>query len=217
MYKYIVTTMALMFMVTTAYAETTWQVAPGRSSVNFKVKHLLFSHVDGRFKKFEGSMVTPSEDLSGAQLEATIHTGSIYTGNQDRDKHLNSVEFFSSDIFPKITFKSKKFVRTDAETYKILGELTIRGVTKPVVLTAKYEGQKTLKNGKQRLDFVAAGEVNRFDYDLKWNEFMESGGGAIVGDMVEIELDIALFKVVEDSPKHTEVAIENIQVNDQNI
>ncbi|MGE0266831.1 MAG: YceI family protein [Candidatus Omnitrophota bacterium] len=177
-----------------AMAQEQWNVASGRSSVNFKVKHLIFSQVEGKFKTFEGRLVTPNQDLTGAQLEAIVRIDSIYTGNQDRDKHLYSQDFFAAEKYPEMVFKSTTITKTNQPNiYTIKGDLTIRGVTKSVELTAKYVGVKTLANGTTRMELTATGSVNRFDYGLKWNELMETGK-AIVGENVDISFNASFVK-----------------------
>lgn len=176
-----------------ARAETTWRVAPGRSSINFKVAHLVFFEVEGRFRTFEGTVQTSGGGLSDRRIEAKIQAGSIYTGNQDRDEHLIGEEFFDARKFPEIVFKSNTVSKVAGEdTYIIDGELTIKGITRAIALTTKFEGRKSLSDGSECLNFAASGLLNRFDYGLTWNERAE-GGGAIVGEMVEIELKIALL------------------------
>lgn len=193
----------------TAIAQEQWNVASGRSSVNFKVKHLIFSQVEGKFRTFEGRLVTPNHDLSGAQLDAVVRIDSIYTGNQDRDKHLYSQDFFAAEKFPEMTFKSTSIVKTNRENiYTIQGELTIRGVTKSVELTAKYAGVKTLANGTTRMELTATGSVNRFDYGLKWNELMETGK-AIVGENVDISFNASFIK--DDNTQVASAAVNGDQ------
>lgn len=193
MKKYVLTLLVLGIWALQVSAQTIWHIAPGRSSFNFEVKHLLFFKVEGKFKKFEGKVVTQDGDFANASFDGKIQVSSIYTGNQDRDNHLLSEDFFCADKFPEIIFKCKSSVKTGENTYKIIGDLTMRGITKPINLTAKYEGQKKLSNGKTRVDLTFTGSLNRFDYELKWNEIIESGK-AIVGKMVEIRLNVVLFK-----------------------
>jgi polyisoprenoid-binding protein YceI len=176
-----------------APAQTIWQIAPGRSSVKFKIKHLFLFHVEGKFRKFEGKVVTPDEGFANAQIEATIQAKSIYTGIRDRDRDLLGEDFFYVSEFQKILFKSKSTVKTGENNYKIIGDLTIRGITKPIELMAEFIGQKELSSGESRVDFNATGSLNRLDYGLRWNVLMETGK-AIVGETVEIMLSIALLK-----------------------
>ncbi len=190
--------LALLALVISAFqtrAETTWRVAPGRSSINFKVAHLIVFEVEGRFRKFEGTVQAPRGDLSDARIELKIQAGSIYTGNQDRDKHLVGEEFFDASKFPEIAFRSNTVSKLAGENnYRINGDLTIKGITRTIDLAAKFKGRKLLSDGSECVDFVANGVLSRFDYGLKWNELTEAGG-AIVGEIVEIKLKISLLAV----------------------
>ncbi len=177
-------------------AETTWQLAPGRSKLGFRVKHMVFLDVEGRFKKFEGRVIAPGDDLTQARMHVTIAADSVYTGISDRDRHLVGEDFFNTAQFPEITFTSREVIKMDdpgEECYKIIGDLTVRGVTKPIVLMARCVSMKKLPNGKTRMDLVATGTLNRFDYQLQWNELLETGK-AIVGENVNLDLKIALMK-----------------------
>ena len=186
----------LLVTVFPAQAETVWQVAPGRSKIKFKVKHLVFLEVEGRFKKFQGQVVTPKETFVDSKMEMKINVDSIYTGIDDRDKHLLSEDFFNNEEFPEITFTSHSVEKLDGKDikgrYKISGDLTMRGVTKPIVLDAVCDRIKILPNGKTRIDLKAKGSVNRFDFKLEWNELVEKSR-AIVGENVDIDLKIALL------------------------
>ena len=187
----------LTLISTSAFAETTWQVAPGPSSVKFKVQHMMFSQVEGKFKKIEGRILAPNGNLEGSQMEARIPVSSIYTGIDDRDTHLRSKAFFSSEEHPDIIFKSNSVRKIGEHSYIINGELTMRGVTKSIALNAKCEHERVLKNGKTRMDLQATGQISRYDYGLKWNQIMEAGT-ALVGEYVDISLKLALMK---DTPE----------------
>ncbi len=176
------------------YAETTWQVAPGRTSIKFKVKHLVFMEVEGKFKKFEGKVVMPNEDLTDATIEGRIQANSVYTGNHDRDDHLRGEDFFNVIQFPEIVFTSQSIVKVShEEIYRMRGNLTILGVTRPIELEAVCSGKKQLSNGKTRMDLTVTGSLNRFDYGFMWNEIMENNK-SIVGDTIDITLNLALLK-----------------------
>ncbi len=181
-------------------AQTQWKIKPGPSSLNFEVKHLLFSKIGGKFKHFEGSITTNGETLENAQMSARVQTNSIYTGNSDRDNHLESKDFFSSDQFPEMTFISKSVHKTDIQhEYKIIGNLTIRGITKEVILIGTCSPHKKLANGNTRMDLVAQGSIQRFDFGLKWNELMDTGS-AIVSNQVDLKLKLALITNREHVP-----------------
>ena len=172
---------------------TTWSIVPGRSSIKFKVQHLLLFEVEGKFKNVYGKVITQNKDFSIVRIESHIPVNSIYTGNQDRDAHLLEEDFFYVDQFPEISFKSYSITKTGKQTFKIKGHLTIRGVTKPIELEAECSGKKVISNGMICANFTASGMLSRFDYGLKWNSFTEAGG-ALVGEMVEIILKIRLVK-----------------------
>ena len=172
---------------------TTWSIAPGRSSIKFKVQHFLLFEVEGKFKKVYGKVITQNQDFSIVRIESYIPVNSIYTGNQDRDAHLLEEDFFYVDQFPEISFKSYSITKTGEQTFKIKGHLTIRGVTKLIELEAECGGKKVISNGTICADFTASGMLSRFDYGLKWNSFTEAGG-ALVGENVEIILKIRLVK-----------------------
>ena len=170
-----------------------WQLAPGRTSIEFKIKHLVVMEVKGKFKKFEGNIVTTNQDFSTALVEVSIPVASIHTGNQDRDTHLLGDGFFGADEYPHITFTSTEFIKTGEDTYTISGNLTIRDVTRPIELSADYSGQKLISGGKTRADFAITGSLNRFDYGLRWNEVSEAGR-VLVGETVTLTMNIALIE-----------------------
>lgn len=174
----------------TSASAAKWRVARGPSAVGFKVSHLVFSSVEGRFTHFAGTVELPGEDLEEARIEAEIEVASIYTGHQDRDRHLVSDEFLHAADFPRIRFASRSVRRTGPETYEIVGALTIRGVTREIVLAAESAGRRETAAGP-RLDFRATGSLDRRDYGLVWNRIWD--GRAVLGDRVEITLEIALL------------------------
>lgn len=176
-------------------AQTTWKVAAGPSSVSFNIQHLLFSEVEGAFRRFSGSVITTQNDFTDARIDATIPVSSIYTGNKDRDTHLLSDEFFDATHYPAIGFKSQSFKKTGVHTYKVVGALTIRGVTRTVELEARCTDPRLISQGRKRVDFTVYGSVNRYDYGLRWNEVLQSDK-LLVGKMVEITLNIALIEDV---------------------
>ncbi len=177
-------------------AQTTWKVAPGPSSVEFRVRHLIFSEVKGSFLEFSGEVELPEdagEDFSDAHVVARLPAKSIYTGHQDRDRELQGEDFFWATKYPLVTFESTSVEREGDDVYKVIGDLTMRGVTRAIELRGVYEGQQKLSSGEQYADFLLTGSLNRFDYGLRWNEIMEAGG-ALVGETVKITLDIALVR-----------------------
>jgi len=191
--------MLTAFAVTTlstnaALAAVTWEIAPGRTSIEFKVKHFLMLNVKGKFKKFSGKVITKSGmDFEDAQVEATIPVSSVFTGNQDRDAHLLENDFFNAAKFPEMKFKSTNVVKTAKDKWKMRGTLTIRNVAQPVELEVKHIGDKKLANGKICCNFRATGSLNRYNFGLKWNEITETGGLA-VSETVQIAMNVALVR-----------------------
>ncbi len=170
---------------------TTWQVARGPSAVSFTVSHLIFSEVEGRFSRFSGSVDLVGASFEEAHIEADIDVASIRTGHKDRDEHLVSEDFFFADEFPRIHFVSRSIRRTGEDTYEIVGDLTIRGITQEIVLAANQMGRRQTGSG-ERLDFEATGSLDRHDYELRWNRVWD--GRAVLGNEVQIHLKICLVE-----------------------
>ncbi len=169
--------------------QTVWKADPVHSRVEFGVKHMVIAEVTGQFKEFEATATTSKPDFSDAVFNATLKTASISTDNAMRDNHLKSDDFLNAEKFPAITFKSTKVEKTGNDTYKISGDLTIRDVTKPVVLDATLNGVIKDPMGNTRAGFTATTAINRFDYGVKWNKTIEAGG-LIAGDIVKITLNL---------------------------
>jgi polyisoprenoid-binding protein YceI len=187
---------AVLLGAATATAGT-WRLSRGPSAVNFTIRHLILSEVEGRFTRFTGSVDCPDDDFTKARIEATIDVESVYTGHEDRDRHLRSDEFFAAAKFPWIRFASRSVRRTGPDRYEIVGDLTIRGITREIVLAAKSTGRRATSAG-DRLDFQATGSVNRSDYDLRWNDIWE--GRALLGEKVRIELKVVLVESRQPAP-----------------
>jgi len=177
-----------------ASAQTTWRIDYDRSSVTFKVKHMLIHHVTGKFREFTANILTPNGEFDHARVEAIIQVNSIDTGRPQRDEHLKQEDFFHATAYPQIIFKSTAVTKIDEKTYKLAGDLTMRGVKRPIELAATCTPSKF----KDRVRFIATGSLNRFDYGLRFNEvdFLKTLGKAapIVGDSVQIRLDIELIQ-----------------------
>ena len=169
-----------------------WVLDPMHSEVQFKVKHLVISTVTGTFNMFDGSLVSETEDFSGAQIDFSLDVNSVYTNQTDRDNHLKSADFFDAEKFQAITFKSTS-VEKDGSDYLVKGNLTIKDVTKPVKLNAEFGGIATDPWGNTKAGFKIVGKINRFDYGLKWNTLTEAGG-AVVGQDVDFKVNLQLVK-----------------------
>ncbi len=175
-----------------ATGQTTWVVDPVHSSVQFEVSHLAVSSVTGDFTGFTGSVITQNDDFNNARISATIDVNSVDTNNLERDKHLKEDDFFNATKYPNITFVSSVFSKEKDNIFTIQGDLTIRDVTKPISLSAEYGGIVSI-NGQQKAGFTAEGTIDRFDYGLKWDDVLDSGG-LIVGEKVDIILKVQLVK-----------------------
>lgn len=173
-------------------AQATWNIDKTHSTVGFTVKHMLITDVEGNFKDYEVTAKTNAKNKLES-ISATIKTGSINTENEKRDQHLKSDDFFNSENFPEMTFVSSKIEAKKGNQFKIHGNLTIRGITKAVVLDATFNGEITDPWGNTRMGWNATTTINRFDYDLKWNTLMEAGG-AVVSKDVKVILNVQFIK-----------------------
>ena len=183
----------VLFALLSINAQTKWTIDNAHSKVQFAVTHLIISEVTGQFKSFDGNIESSKDDFSDAKIDFTIDVNSINTDNDDRDKHLKSDDFFNAEKFPKISFKGKSLKKIDAKNYKLVGDFTIRDITKEVALDVVYNGSVKDPWGNIKAGFKVKGEINRFDYNLKWNMLMEAGG-ATVGKTVTLIINLELQK-----------------------
>ncbi len=174
----------------TALPTGTWNVDPVHSSVEFHVKHLGIATVKGKFKEFEGTLdVTPE----GASAYGTVQVSSVDTGEPQRDGHLLSADFFDAENIPEITFRSTSITPKGDEDFEITGDFTIHGITHPLTLDATVEGTETDPQGNDRVGVSATAQINRSDYDMKFNMALGSGN-VVVSDKVKILLEISAIK-----------------------
>ena len=179
----------LAFGVAGTASAATWKVDPAHTTVGFRVSH-LFTRVQGRFDDFDGSIEFDPARPEATVVRGSIRAASIDTNHQKRDKHLRSGDFFDVEKFETIEFESTGGVlQLQGSRGKLAGDLTIRGVTKPVVLDVEFLGQGSDPWGNVRAGFAATLEINRSDYGLNWNEVLETGG-LLVGEAVEIRIDV---------------------------
>lgn len=169
----------------------TWNVDPSHSGLNFSVKHLMVSKVRGRFGSFTGTVTIAADPLQSS-VSASAEVASISTGDQGRDDHLKSPDFFDAAQFPTIDFRSTK-IEADGDDYALFADLTIRGVTKNVKFELEFEGVGKDPWGNTKAGFSAEAEINRKDWGLEWNAALETGG-VLVGEKVKIQLDIQAVK-----------------------
>ncbi|MDD2527647.1 MAG: YceI family protein [Lentimicrobiaceae bacterium] len=167
---------------------TTWSIDPTHSEIAFKVKHMMISTVTGYFDDFEATVKTDGDNFNNADIEFSARTASINTKNKDRDAHLRSDDFFNAEKFPELKFISKSF---DGE--KLIGDLTIRDVTKEVTLDVDFNGIAVDPYGQTKAGFEVKGEVNRKDFNLTWNAVTEAGS-IVVSDKVKLEIDVQFVK-----------------------
>jgi polyisoprenoid-binding protein YceI len=168
----------------------TWKVDPVHSSVEFQVKHLGIATVKGKFKEFEGTVEAGPD---GAKAYGTVKTASVDTGEPQRDEHLRSADFFEVDTYPEIDFRSTAIRTTGEGELEIDGELTIHGVTKSITLQAEIEGTEVDMQGNDRVGLSASGQINRSEYDIKFNAALGSGN-VVVSDKVKILVDISAVR-----------------------
>jgi polyisoprenoid-binding protein YceI len=181
-----------LLLVSSVVFAQTWGLDKSHSKVGFNVTHMSVAEVEGKFNEFEVKVASSSEDFNGADVEFTAKTASVDTDNERRDNHLKSDDFFNAEKFPEIKFKGK-LVKENGK-YFLKGDFTIRDVTKPVTFDVTYGG--TVNTGKAiKAGFKVNGTVKRFDYGLKWNAAIETGG-LVVADEVQIICKIELNKQV---------------------
>jgi len=191
---------ALAALVALPAAASTWEIDPNHTESSFVVKHLMVSNVRGQFGKTTGTIFQDDKDITKSKAEITIDATTIDTRVEKRDAHLKSPDFFDVQKFPTITFKSTKMTKGEgANTLKVEGDLTIHGVTKPVVVNVEYTPD-TLAGGKMVKGITATTKVNRKDFGLNWNRTIEAGG-VMVGDDVTITVEGELHR--KDAPTAT--------------
>lgn len=173
-----------------------YEIDPDHSLVSFKVRHLAISSVLGQFDKFKGVFNFDPKNFGASMARASIDVSSINTNQNKRDDHLRSDDFFSAAKFPEITFVSKKIEGVSPDNFKLIGDLTMRGVTKEVELDVEMGGQTKDPWGNDRVAFSASTKLNRRDFGLSWSKILETGT-VVVGDEVKIELEIEGVKKKE--------------------
>lgn len=171
-----------------------WSIDPTHSEVEFKVKHLMISTVTGKFTSFQGEAETATDEFGGASIKFSADVKSISTGNEMRDGHLMSDDFFNAESYPQINFASTSFTKNSDGEFELLGDLTIRNITKSIKLEVSYNGMMTDPYGNQKAGFELSGKINRKDFDLKWTATTEAGG-IVVSDEVKLVCNIQLVKV----------------------
>jgi polyisoprenoid-binding protein YceI len=172
--------------------KTTWQIDPAHSSIEFAVKHMMFTTVRGRFKDFKGTITADEQTPDASAVSVEIVASSIDTGAADRDAHLRSADFLDVENHPTITFRSTEVdgaAKQEGDKFRVTGDLTIRGTTIPITLEAQYEGTGKDPWGGVRAGSRATGRLDRRDWGLKWNQALETGG-ILVANEVRVEIEV---------------------------
>jgi len=171
-----------------------WEIDAAHSSVQFSVRHMMVTNVRGEFGKIAGKVYAEGMDLTKVRVEATIDATTINTRNEGRDKHLKSADFFDVEKYPAIEFASKRVEEIENGRFRLIGDLTMHGVTREVTLEVDGPTQPVKdQRGGTRIGASATAKINRKDFNILWNRTLD-GGGVVVGDEVSITIDIALVK-----------------------
>jgi len=174
-------------------ANENWQVDGAHSAVNLTVRHMVISKVRGRFTRWNAKLAFDSADLARSAVEVEIEAASIDTGVADRDTHLSSADFLDAQKFPTLRYRSRRVEAPSKDRLRVVGDLTIRDVTREVVLDVEYGGQGKDPWGNQRAGFSATTSINRKDFGLTWNQALETGG-LLVADRVDIEIELQAIR-----------------------
>jgi polyisoprenoid-binding protein YceI len=184
-----------MASITTSPASvTTWKLDPAHSGAEFKVRHMMISNVKGSFSGLNGTLTENPSDPSLSSAQTSIDVSTVNTGDAQRDAHLKSADFFDVEKYPQMTFKSTRVERKGEAEYRVTGDLTLRGVTKPVIFAV--EGPSAPNKdpwGNERVGLSATTRINRKDFGLNWNAALEAGG-FLVGDEIQITLEVEYIK-----------------------
>ena len=181
----------LFLTVRPALTQSTWNIDPAHSAAQFRVKHLMISNVRGEFGKMSGKVTFDGKNYATIKAEAVIDVASINTREKKRDDHLRSPDFFDAEAFPNITFKSKRVEKINGNKFNLVGDLTMRGVTREITLDVEATPVVKGMGGESRIGAQATTTLNRQDYGIKWNRALDTGG-VVVGDEVQITLDLEL-------------------------
>lgn len=174
-------------------ATTTWTFDPTHSELGFKIKHLMIASVSGTFKTFTVNMKTEDDDFETASVEVRADMNSISTNNEARDTHLRTADFFEAETYPELVFTSTRVERVDDETYRVHGELTLKGITRPAQLKVEASGPTKDPWGSERAGFTVTGKINRSEFGISFNSVLETGGVAL-SDEVKILAEVQLVK-----------------------
>ena len=174
-------------------ATTKWVLDPTHSELGFKIKHLMISSVSGSLKSFQAEVETHGVDFTTAQISLSADMASISTNNDQRDAHLRNSDFFEVEKYPELQFTSKKLEKIDSDTFTLFGDLTLKGVTRPVKLNVEFNGVTKDPWGGERAGFVVTGKINRSEWGVNFNGVLETGG-VMLSEEVRINSEIQLVK-----------------------
>lgn len=190
--KQIITTVLILGLSFGAKGQT-WEADIDHSSLSFSVSHMVVSEVIGRFDDFEVTLVAKGDEFENAQISFEAKVESINTSNSDRDEHLKSSDFFDTDKYPVMRFKGKNFKKVSGKKYTLIGDLTMHGITKEVSLEVTFNGVIGTDDRDKKAGFKIKGNIDRYDYGLKYNSILDVGGLAI-GREVEIEVRLEMIR-----------------------
>src|SRR4051812_3628563 len=172
---------------------TKWVLDPSHSELGFKIKHLMISHISGTFNDFTAEVEMHGTDFETAQIHLKADVTSINTNNSQRDEHLRTSDFFDAKTYPEMLFESERVKKIDQENYKVFGNLTMKGITKPVELNVEYNGVTKDPWGNERAGFTVTGKIKRSEWEVNFNALLETGGVAL-SDEVKIQSELQLIK-----------------------
>ena len=174
-------------------ATTKWTIDSTHSEIGFKVKHMMFTNVSGKFDSYEATIITDEDNFENASIEFSADINSINSNNADRDNHLKSGDFFDVENHPKLTFKATSFTKK-GDDFELVGDLTLRGVTKPVKLEAEFSGLMKDPWGNTKAGLNISGKINRKDWGLNYNAALETGG-VLISEDVRLNIELQLIKL----------------------
>ena len=174
-------------------ANQTWVLDPTHSELQFKIKHLMISTVSGQFNDFKATVKTDGDDFTTAKIHFEAASGSVSTNNEQRDAHLKAGDFFDAEKYPSVIFESQNMEKIEADEYKLYGTLTMRGVSKKIILNAEFGGIAKDPWGNTRTGFSVTGKINRYDFGMSFGSVTETGG-LLLGDEVKINANVQFVK-----------------------
>jgi len=193
MLKHMVAAIVVLGLLSGGAGAADWTIDKAHSSINFSVRHLVISKTNGRFHDFDGEISFDGENWDKANAEMTVKIASIDTDNKDRDDHLRSPDFFDAAKYPDMVFKSKKVVKGEGKRFQLIGDLTIKDVTREVTFDCEFHGIAEFM-GTKKAGFTAQAKIDRKDFGMTWNKVLDAGGVAVGNEVtitLEIEADMA--------------------------